>query len=281
MKKIHTKRKLVIGIGVFALTICVIFYVIKNFCINNDAVSIKDENIVEMIPGEELQINKSIENVVWKSEDESIVTVTDDGIIEARKEGKVTITAQTDEESYEYVVEVKDDENKQTKESQNAEMTADESFAEITDDNSETAINDSLPILEVNKAEAKPGEKGVELAINVKNNPGILGMSFNVNYDEKAVKLIKVKSGTAVENVLSFTPSKELSTGCKFVWDGTELQSDQISDGDVLVLSFDVLNSAKEGVYSVDISYEDGEIVDYKLIPIDMNVQDGKIHIKK
>ncbi len=280
MKIIKSKKNLIIGICVIAFSFFVIFYVVKNFYINNDAIPSKDENKVEMIPGQKLQISKSLENVVWKSEDESIAAVTSDGVIEARNEGKVTVFAQTDKENYEYVIEVKEDIKKETEESQDDEVMLEKSFSETDNEHTEV-INDTLPILEVDKVEAIPGEKTVELTISIKNNPGILGMSFNVNYDENALKLTKVKSGTAVENVLTFTSSKELSTGCRFVWDGTELKSNQIKDGDVLVLSFDVMDDAKEGKYSVDVSYDEGEIVDYKLIPVDMNIQNGNIYINE
>ncbi len=281
MQIIHSKKRLVLMVCSLVSILLVICYVEKDLFINNDGDSIKKENMVEMISGQEFQIDKSLENMVWKSEDESIATVTSDGVIKARNKGKVIITAQTDGESYEYVIEVKEDESEHTKTNQDDEVASDESFVDMPDDDLEPVINDSLPILKVDNIKAKAGEKNVELAVSVGNNPGILGMSFNVNYDENAVKLVKVKSGTAVENVLTFTPSNELSTGCKFIWDGTELRADQIRDGDVLVLSFDILADAEDGEYSIDISYGDGDIVDYKLIPIDMNIQKGKIYIKK
>lgn len=281
MKIIRSKKKLMIGVCILVLIFLVICYVKKVLFIKNDDDSIKKENIVEIIQGQEIQIDKSMENVVWKSEDESIATVTSDGIVKARNKGKVMITAQTDEKSYEYVIEIKEDERKQIEKDQDDEVTSDESFVEMSDDDLEPVINDSLPILKVDNIKTKPGEKNVELVVSVENNPGILGMSFNVNYDDDAVKLVEVKSGTAVENVLTFTPSSELSKGCKFVWDGTELSSDQIRDGDVLVLSFEVMDDAKDGEYSVDVSYDDGDIVDYKLIPIDMNIKNGKIYINK
>ena len=150
----------------------------------------------------------------------------------------------------------------------------------VSDDEDKVEINDTLPILVVNSVEVVPGDKNVKITIDVKNNPGILGMSFAINYDENIAKLTKVESGTALENILTFTPAKKLSAGCSFVWDGTEIQTDQIKDGTILVLYFDIVEDANEGKYSVDISYEDGNIVDYKLIPINMNVQNGKIYIK-
>ena len=230
-----------------------------------------------MIPGQELQINKDVGNAVWKSEDEEIATVTKDGVIRAKKTGKVAITAKIDNATYKYVVEVK---QQDSTEKSNQKEVSEEETSDDLDDEDKVEINDTLPILVVNSVEVVPGDKNVKITIDVKNNPGILGMSFAINYDESIAKLTKVESGTALENILTFTPAKKLSAGCSFVWDGTEIQTDQIKDGTILVLYFDIVENANEGKYSVDISYEDGNIVDYKLIPINMNVQNGKIYIK-
>ena len=276
------KRRIVIASCFVAFVVCIfIFLFIKKQEAYNVASPKESENVVEMIPGQELQINKDVGNAVWKSEDEEIATVTKDGVIRAKKTGKVAITAKIDNATYKYVVEVKQqDSTEKSKQKKVPEEETSENPDGVSDDEDKVEINDTLPILVVNSVEVVPGDKNVKITIDVKNNPGILGMSFAINYDENIAKLTKVESGTALENILTFTPAKKLSAGCSFVWDGTEIQTDQIKDGTILVLYFDIVEDANEGKYSVDISYEDGNIVDYKLIPINMNVQNGKIYIK-
>ena len=272
------KRRIVIASCFVAFVVCIfIFLFIKKQGAYNVASPKESENVVEMIPGQELQINKDVGNAVWKSEDKEIATVTKDGVIRAKKTGKVAITAKIDNATYKYVVEVK---QQDSTEKSNQKEVSEEETSDDLDDEDKVEINDTLPILVVNSVEVVPGDKNVKITIDVKNNPGILGMSFAINYDESIAKLTKVESGTALENILTFTPAKKLSAGCSFVWDGTEIQTDQIKDGTILVLYFDIVENANEGKYSVDISYEDGNIVDYKLIPINMNVQNGKIYIK-
>ncbi len=273
------KRRIVIASCFVACIVCIfIAVIIKKQKTYSGASPRESENVVEMIPGQELQINKDVGNAAWKSENEKIATVTKDGVIRAKKTGKVAITAKIDDTNYKYVVEV--NQHDSTEKSKQKEVSEEETSDDVSDDEDKVEINDTLPILVVNSMEVAPGDKNVKLTIDVKNNPGILGMSFAINYDESIAKLTKVESGAALENILTFTPTKKLSSGCSFVWDGTEIQTDQIKDGTILVLYFDIVEDANEGKYSVDISYEDGNIVDYKLIPINMNVQNGKIYIK-
>ena len=136
------------------------------------------------------------------------------------------------------------------------------------------------PVLYVDDASAKAGEKGVKLAVKVLRNPGILGMSFAVRFDEKVLTLTKAENGSALKDVLDLTAGKKLKNGCKFAWDGVEISSDQIKDGDVLVLTFDVASGAKAGVHAVTITCDDGDVVNGKLVPVDIQLVGGGITVK-
>lgn len=65
-----------------------------------------------------------------------------------------------------------------------------------------------------------PGDH-IDVDISVANNPGILGMTLMLQYDSK-LTLVSAKSGEAFD-MLAMTKPGVLESGCKFVWDGTEL----------------------------------------------------------
>lgn len=136
------------------------------------------------------------------------------------------------------------------------------------------------PVLYVSDVEAKAGDKGVKVAVKVTRSPGILGMSFAVHFDESVMTLTGAENGDALKDVLELTKGKVLEDGCKFAWDGLELSEDQIKNGDILVLTFDIAEKAKTGSYPITIACDEGDIVNGKLIPIDFKIVDGKVTVK-
>lgn len=137
------------------------------------------------------------------------------------------------------------------------------------------------PCFEGSNVTAKVGKENVRYAVNINNNPGILGMTLKVQYDEQALILQSATSGNAVSDILAFTPSKVLSSGCQFVYDGQDFNNDQIKDGEVLVLIFDVKNSAKSGAYPITISYADGDIIDRALLPVSIDISNGFLTVEQ
>lgn len=136
----------------------------------------------------------------------------------------------------------------------------------------------TAPTLTVSNATAAPGDV-VEVAVSVHNNPGIVAMLLNVEFDNSAMTLTKAVSGEAVKNVLTFTKSKTLENKSKFMWDGQEIATEDIKDGEVLILTFTVNENASSGTYPIKISYQDGDIVDNDLSPVSIDIINGNIEI--
>lgn len=158
----------------------------------------------------------------------------------------------------------------------------DKSFEHVTEDLMVTAqyIRNDSPVLWSETVKAKPGDKGIEVPIQIKRNPGILGMEITVSYNEKALKLVEALNGDAFKGVLNFTKGNLLKSGCKFVWDGQEIGKEDIKNGEILVLKFDIPDIAKKGTYFLDISYKGGSIVDNALSPVSIHVKGGEIIIQ-
>ncbi len=143
-------------------------------------------------------------------------------------------------------------------------------------DEESSIIEDDLPTIIVDDVSGKPGDK-VQIAVKIKNNPGILGMILTAYYDESKCSLLSVENGEALKDILDFTPSKELCNGAKFVWDGTEITDDDKKDGEILLMNFKILDA--EGSIPITLKYFDGDIVDNNLLNLYPQIKNGNITI--
>lgn len=134
--------------------------------------------------------------------------------------------------------------------------------------------------LSAESVKASAGDKLVTVRISVKDNPGILGMRFSVSYDESVLTLTGALNGDAVSRILTLTKAKTLCSGCNFVWDGIEIDTEDVKDGTVLELQFRVSDSAAAGNYPITIRYNSGDIVDNDLQKLSPYIQNGYISIK-
>ena len=152
----------------------------------------------------------------------------------------------------------------------------------VADDSSSDSTNereDNTPVVVVDKITASAGDE-VQVAVKIKNNPGVLGMTLSLYYDESKCTLESVTNGSAVEGVLNLTPSKTLGSGVRFVWDGIEITPEDVKNGDILVLTFKIDNNAIEGKIPLTLKCFDGDVIDNDLNNIPLIVENGYINIK-
>lgn len=93
--------------------------------------------------------------------------------------------------------------------------------------------------LEVESTYAAP-DATVNVNINIKNNPGILGATLSVSWDE-GITLTDSANGVAFSSLTLTKPSRYIS-GCNFVWYGNSVE--EPVDGTVLTLTFKVSEDA-------------------------------------
>ncbi len=149
--------------------------------------------------------------------------------------------------------------------------SADGSYADNPD-------SDGQPLISADYVFAKPGEE-VAVAVAIKNNPGILGMTLTAYFDDEVLKLMRVENGAAVENVLELTPSKTLENGVRFLWDGVDLQDGDIRDGEILTMYFKVSDAAADGKYPITLKYFEDDVVDRNLTSISPQIKSGYISV--
>lgn len=126
-------------------------------------------------------------------------------------------------------------------------------------------------------ATASPGTT-IDVDVLIENSPGILGATIGLSYDP-GLTLIGAKNGDAF-SVLTMTPPGRFESPCKFIWDGQEISSEDIKDGVILTLTFMVSENATiGGRQEIRIGYEDGDILDGDLIPVDVTMINGSISV--
>ncbi len=134
--------------------------------------------------------------------------------------------------------------------------------------------------LVVGKKEASVGEK-VAIPIEVKKNPGILGMTVSIEYDDEALELEDIKNGEAYENILQFTKPKILESGCICLWDAISIEKNDVKDGIIATLVFNVRSSAKKQTYPIGIKCSGNDVVNNNLESIEVIVKSGHINVKE
>ena len=142
-------------------------------------------------------------------------------------------------------------------------------------------VEEQRATLNVKTVNGNPGEN-VKVLVDLEKNPGILGMILQIEYDEEAMTLVGAENGEAIEDVLTLTTSKELSSGAKFVWDGLEVDSSQIKDGTVLKLEFSLSGDVIYGKrYPLTLKYTSGDIIDSNFASVNPLINQGFIEINQ
>ncbi len=143
---------------------------------------------------------------------------------------------------------------------------------------SDSQNNNGAVTISADNVFAGPGDN-VQVVVRVNNNPGILGMTLSVYFDDANLNLMSVENGSAFKDILELTPSKVLENGVKFLWDGIELKEGDVHNGDILIMNFKVSESATKGKYPITLKYFEDDIVDKDLKSISPEIINGYITV--
>lgn len=154
----------------------------------------------------------------------------------------------------------------------------DKDFSDITEDAVIKAeyLRSTDAVFAVETVTVQPGTSKVDVRVTVTNNPGILGMMLSVNYDEKQLKLVEGQTGSVLSR-LSFQKPSNYADGCGFLWYGSE--TGEVTDGEILRLTFEILETAGTGLCPISLSWDARDIYDGNCDMIDPEVTSGGIEI--
>lgn len=135
----------------------------------------------------------------------------------------------------------------------------------------------SVPQLELSRVEAKAGDKNIEVKVNVKNNPGIASLAFDLIYDKKHLKLTGFKYNTEDLNGASTVPfNSDADPACLSMVNGSE---NITGDFNFATLYFDVLEGAKGG-YPIIVTCDDENVYNIDETNVKLEIVNGLINVK-
>ena len=149
-----------------------------------------------------------------------------------------------------------------------------------TTDNNDTEIDYQGLYLKVNDAEITSGNT-VEVNVSLENNPGIMGMMISFEYDEKAMKIVKVLNGDVLtdKNGYVFTSPRNMASGCRASWYTLEDECTMAS-GTFVTLVFEVFDSAPKGSYPITIRYDADDVIDMNEETLALEIINGQIIVE-
>lgn len=143
------------------------------------------------------------------------------------------------------------------------------------------AAESNAPTISVESVEAFPGST-VTVNVDIKNNPGILGAKLTLSYGEELTLTAAASPKNNAFGALTFTEPGKLASPCSFVWDGTKLNEEDIKDGTILTLTFQVSDGVQEGqTIPVELSYTEGDIIgrDVQPVTIKIKMENGGVKV--
>lgn len=189
--------------------------------LNKTALTIKKGNS-EKLTATITPSDATDKTITWTSSNTSVATVSG-GTVKALKKGTATITAKT---------------------SNGKTATCDVTVVE--------EIDESAPQIIVESKTTNPSSK-VDIAVSLKNNPGIVGMTLGVRFDESVLKLVDVKDS---ELLGTNSHKPEYETPYTLSWSNDTATTNFNANGTIAVLTFEVDKNAAEGEYPITISYD-------------------------
>ncbi len=102
----------------------------------------------------------------------------------------------------------------------------------------------------------------ITLPVSIRENPGISGFTFTVNYDKSVMTPTTITRGTLLQNGTFTTnleqgiPASELKEVAVYWGDSANITE----NGELFNISFEVNSNAPQGMYPVTLSYEKGDI---------------------
>ncbi len=138
------------------------------------------------------------------------------------------------------------------------------------------AETQDTPEFIVDSVTASAGDT-IEIVVSVKNNPGIFDMILSFTYDSTAMTLTKTTNGDVLSDATFMAP-KNMASGCRATWYYMD-EPDEYTDGSVVTLAFDILDTAIAGDYTVTVSYSEGDINNYDGDPLSFKIISGTVKI--
>ena len=135
-------------------------------------------------------------------------------------------------------------------------------------------VDETTSVITVENVKGKAGA-AVNVAVEIKNNPGVAGMQLKLFYDGN-LKLTEVSQGRALGSLDFTVPGDLTANPVVLPWDGLEAD---FSNGTILNLTFQVAEGAPEGFYPIEIECSKGGIYDDNLDDVAFEIINGGVEV--
>jgi len=139
----------------------------------------------------------------------------------------------------------------------------------------------STAAISITDASGKPGDR-IQVPISLVNNPGMTAMRIDVSFDTNALRLIGFPTDmdTGLLRNPIHPPYKGGSTVI-FAWTDFLATVNNVSNGNIVVLEFEILDTALPGEYGITVSYEPNNILNAALSPVSVSTGNGTITVSQ
>ena len=153
----------------------------------------------------------------------------------------------------------------------------DKAFDNITGDLevNATYTKASGPSLIVGNETAAAGDTRIDLMVEIENNPGVVGLTVRMEYDDTVLTATRAGTELAFDE-LSFQKPAKYKNGCKLMFYAAEVE--EVLDGEAFYIRFNVSEDAAPGTYPVKIIIE--QALNEKSEDVELFVVDGSIIVE-
>ena len=134
----------------------------------------------------------------------------------------------------------------------------------------------ATPCIAVSNAVAETGET-VNINISLENNPGIISIMLKLSYDSNYLELTNVEDSRNLGT--SVFGNNKSAIPYKMNWNDDAGTENLTYSGVIATLTFKVKTNTPAGTYPVVITYDEGEIYNVDLNPVDFSVSNGSIKV--
>lgn len=141
----------------------------------------------------------------------------------------------------------------------------------------EPIIDENAPQIIVDAVRNVAGNRAA-VAISLKNNPGIVSATLQVDYDTTALTLVEVQDKGLLG---SATHKPELVSPYTLRWANNTVTQNFTTNGAVVVLIFEIAENAAQEVYPITVTYDydNYDIIDWQMNKVKFTVVNGSVEV--
>jgi uncharacterized protein YfaP (DUF2135 family) len=117
----------------------------------------------------------------------------------------------------------------------------------------------------------------IRIPIRLENNPGIVTMGFDIIFNNEALRLVGAENTGRLNEPLH--PPHTGTSPIRFAWNDGLASANNINNGDIVILDFEVLADAIPGEYEIRLEIVPESILDAFIQPVSFEVVNGMITV--